>query len=680
MKFQSVLIVTYGRSGSTLLQGILNSIPGCLIRGENFNVCLGLYQSYTAYLQTITHEQASNTNSDTPSSPWYGALHLDADQYLADMRTMVLSHLQRGISSGTQIQCVGFKEIRYLPLDMHEGKGAYVQYLHGYLDFLAKLLPNVAFVFLTREHSQVVKSAWWKTRSPETVLGKLQQFEKAAKAYAHQHDNCHFIDYSDMVRNDEELASLFSFLGAPYDHASVAEVLKQRHSYGITATSAGTAAAPAAAPAATSKMVLKIHDKPAGVPVVKIDPPPRQQLQRRVVQLGGVVVALGEGQRALVLRDDQGHGLPVKWGLPSPVVGKEMPDVAQAQTARFRCDEVPVVGGMTYHLVLCDKRNGQEYRLASLSIRVDGPVATPVSSEPLPHSVPAGAAVLPSAAAPTPTPAPTKSVAAPTSPAAAATPTVAAGGTPVRPFIIWTLQRTGGTNLAQALFTSSGGQGLHEPFNADRVYADVNKRWSQTQDAAALAKALDEICDTGVRIKHCVEMVAPELNVALARAAQQRGYGHVFLFRRRSVDRLLSLHFAQKTGIWGKKVRGKTDPNKALSEPIPVEKLIAHQRRCDQQLTIVYQELLALGAKPMLVAFEDVYMTPGEEPRQRISQLLDNLGIELQGREQFIHNVLTGGDQGTRGKYDLFPRRNELEEKCNQLPGFAPQQPLEVEA
>jgi hypothetical protein len=30
-----VFIVTYGRSGSTLLQGVLNSIPGYLVRGEN---------------------------------------------------------------------------------------------------------------------------------------------------------------------------------------------------------------------------------------------------------------------------------------------------------------------------------------------------------------------------------------------------------------------------------------------------------------------------------------------------------------------------------------------------------------------------------------------------------------------------------------------------------------------
>lgn len=39
-RFGSILVITYGRSGSTLLQGILNSIDGILIRGENHNFLL----------------------------------------------------------------------------------------------------------------------------------------------------------------------------------------------------------------------------------------------------------------------------------------------------------------------------------------------------------------------------------------------------------------------------------------------------------------------------------------------------------------------------------------------------------------------------------------------------------------------------------------------------------------
>ena len=39
-----VFVVTYGRSGSTLLMGLLNSIPGFLIRGENWDALHHLFR------------------------------------------------------------------------------------------------------------------------------------------------------------------------------------------------------------------------------------------------------------------------------------------------------------------------------------------------------------------------------------------------------------------------------------------------------------------------------------------------------------------------------------------------------------------------------------------------------------------------------------------------------------
>ena len=39
-----LFVLTYGRSGSTLLQGILNSIPGYLVRGENRQILFHLHE------------------------------------------------------------------------------------------------------------------------------------------------------------------------------------------------------------------------------------------------------------------------------------------------------------------------------------------------------------------------------------------------------------------------------------------------------------------------------------------------------------------------------------------------------------------------------------------------------------------------------------------------------------
>lgn len=357
MKFRSLLIVTYGRSGSTLLQGILNSIPGCLIRGENYSLCEGLYRSYRAYLRT----QQKITDEDTlsPSSPWYGAAQLDAQRYIADLRAMLLSHLTLGVPRGTQLQCVGFKEIRYLKIDMPPDEADYEQYFQDYLDFLTKLLPELAIVFLTREPAQVVNSAWWKEWPRDFVLSNLAGFHSAAAKYARQHDNCCFIDYADVVRNGEALASLFTFLGAPCDHAKVAEVLGRRHSYDLSSSALPT----------MINLNVRVYNKPAEVRLVRIDPVPPQLALGRKFHFGGVVVLTGNANGTLSLRDGQDHDMPLKWGLPSPVVGNEMQDVAQAQTARFRCNDVQVVPQATYRLMFKDGASGHEHCLASLSLQ-----------------------------------------------------------------------------------------------------------------------------------------------------------------------------------------------------------------------------------------------------------------------------------------------------------------------
>ena len=56
-----------------------------------------------------------------------------------------------------------------------------------------------------------------------------------------------------------------------------------------------------------------------------------------------------------------------------------------------------------------------------------------------------------------------------------------------RPFIIWTLRRTGGTNLATRLMALSQYPKLeHEPFNPDRVHGHVTRNWVEHCDGYAL--------------------------------------------------------------------------------------------------------------------------------------------------------------------------------------------------
>ena len=67
-----------------------------------------------------------------------------------------------------------------------------------------------------------------------------------------------------------------------------------------------------------------------------------------------------------------------------------------------------------------------------------------------------------------------------------------------RPFIIWTMQRTGGTALAELLMEMSEHRSAeHEPFNwakkSPRQFWPITDAWNRTRDHVALSGELDAI-------------------------------------------------------------------------------------------------------------------------------------------------------------------------------------------
>lgn len=226
MRFSHVLIVTYGRTGSTLLQGVLNSIDGCLVRGENFQFCRGLFLAWDA-LQRAKKEYGSPEDSGDPSRPWFGAAEFDAGRFFDDARRLVMNQLA---PLPNAYRCIGFKEIRYLETDREPGHPLTDRRLREYLWFLVRLFRNPAIILLRREHEDVVHSAWWSNMEPERVRARLEAFEQSCGRFASNYRHAFAIDYADVVGHSHQLEALFEFLGAPYDPERVAEVLAREHS------------------------------------------------------------------------------------------------------------------------------------------------------------------------------------------------------------------------------------------------------------------------------------------------------------------------------------------------------------------------------------------------------------------------------------------------------------------
>jgi hypothetical protein len=347
MNFQSVLIITYGRSGSTLLQGLLNSIEGCVVRGENYNLCHGLFLAYQALEKTKT-EFGNGENSLSATNPWFGAAWLDEQRFLQDARELIYHQLMPE-NAGAFPQCIGFKEIRYSPPNTE------FDLLHAYLDFLSKLFPNPAFIFLRRDHEQVVKSGWWKNVEEVRVKRNLEQFEATTSTYVKEKSFVFTLDYSDMTDRTPRLKELFEFLGAPYIEEKIDQVLAVKHSY-----------FPKPVKNQELQMSLVEEKMPPSLVDFFVDRINESIHENEPVTLGGVAVVNPDGEgnyRLLVVSKDKEY--PVTWGLPSPVIGEKYP-FPHAGLSRFKSEAISMCKGEVAELFLLDE-NGQRECLVKLS-------------------------------------------------------------------------------------------------------------------------------------------------------------------------------------------------------------------------------------------------------------------------------------------------------------------------
>lgn len=215
LNYQSVLIITYGRSGSTLLQGVLNSFNGFVVRGENYNFCYELFKSYKA-IGTAKKQEGTNT----VSHPWYGASSLNEEKLLDDYKTLIREQLSEGVEG--DIFCYGFKEIRYTSMDIGDD-------FTQYLEFLRKIFPNPLFIFNTRDINSVIKSGWWKDVKEQEVRQLIQETEECFYKFEQDHENTFSISYEEIKAKN--IQGLCKKIGVKYDEDALSKVLNKEHSY-----------------------------------------------------------------------------------------------------------------------------------------------------------------------------------------------------------------------------------------------------------------------------------------------------------------------------------------------------------------------------------------------------------------------------------------------------------------
>lgn len=218
MKYGSILVVTYGRSGSTLLQGILNSIDGCVVRGENMNLCFHFFLAYQSIKES--KKMVNIQKKIGAQNAWYGAELLDEELYLSHIKNLVRKLLLAG-EEQQAVKCYGFKEVRYLE---------HMKEFTEYLNFLEMIFPSPAIIFNTRRMDDVLKSGWWKRLDKDASSCKIEKLESLFKEYQKSHSNSFGVTYDDIVNETQLLRGLFEFLGAEYRPEDIRRVLSMPHS------------------------------------------------------------------------------------------------------------------------------------------------------------------------------------------------------------------------------------------------------------------------------------------------------------------------------------------------------------------------------------------------------------------------------------------------------------------
>lgn len=207
-----VFIVTYGRTGSTLLQKLIGEMPGVYMAGENHDCLRGVFE---AWRDAVILKERYGWGFQAADHPWHGAHVADPDGYARAMAAAFVAHI---LKPPRGARTVGFKEIRYLTPDLRD-----------YLLFIDRFLAPATFVINTRSIDEVSRSAWWKDADHDQLAADVARFEAITDALVAEFpDRFVKLDYARWTRDPEALRPLHAMLSAPFNRDRVAATLAVR--------------------------------------------------------------------------------------------------------------------------------------------------------------------------------------------------------------------------------------------------------------------------------------------------------------------------------------------------------------------------------------------------------------------------------------------------------------------
>ena len=196
-----VFVVTYARSGSTLLQSLINACPGVQIRGENSNALFHLFKAVQSVHET--RQFGRHPQTQAADQPWFGAFKTRPKLF----ETALIGNFVRNVLAPDDgITVTGFKEIRYNRMFVPTPDFA------PYMDFLLTRFPQARIVFNTRPAVDVARSAFLAQQKPEQVFAWVAECDARFASYDAGSDRTILMRYDDYTADHGHIHRMLDFL------------------------------------------------------------------------------------------------------------------------------------------------------------------------------------------------------------------------------------------------------------------------------------------------------------------------------------------------------------------------------------------------------------------------------------------------------------------------------------
>lgn len=211
-----ILICATGRSGSTTMQRIINTIPNSNICGENFGAINSLLEFYKRLkVSTFTHipgrlnaASYEDVIKNNVKPAWYNSYRLE------EMVQMIKETIIRMLKNRETTNVWGFKEIRYDSGNIN------------YIKEFKELFPQTKIIIQIRENiSAQSKSSWF--RKDKNAVNYLTKTNKELVDFYNANKNYCYLTSFERMFDLNNIQNIFTFIGCKeyYSEQLVKDVL-----------------------------------------------------------------------------------------------------------------------------------------------------------------------------------------------------------------------------------------------------------------------------------------------------------------------------------------------------------------------------------------------------------------------------------------------------------------------